>query len=98
MYNMAPRSIHGKLHQNFLQFLHKRRPARRRGAQREPVACHIESLETRALLSSSPLTEIVVDNRDDSGFSITGKWRESGGVDEYAGSSVYSTKSGDTAT
>ena len=40
--------------------------------------------------------EVVVDNRD-GGFSTTGSWSESGSIDEYLGSSLYSGQIGGTA-
>jgi len=44
-----------------------------------------------------PVSETIVDNRD-RGFSSTGSWSESGAHDEYAGSSLYSYTSSNSAT
>ena len=42
--------------------------------------------------------EVIVDNRDAQGFSLTGRWRESGSVDEFQGSSFFNLNVGATAT
>ncbi|MDA7867171.1 hypothetical protein N9B57_04460, partial [Verrucomicrobia bacterium] len=48
------------------------------------------------LQSESTVPDIVVDNLD-SGFSVIGNWSESGALDEYNGSSVFSQNSNDRA-
>ncbi|MBT5709001.1 MAG: hypothetical protein HOI66_22000 [Verrucomicrobia bacterium] len=40
--------------------------------------------------------DLTVDNQDE-GFEATGSWRESGSLDEYNSSSIYSTNGGDRA-